>query len=91
MGNLRLVRRLRIFFAVFFVIEYLLGNHTGASFAMCAYLITLAVGHDMMERVFMAAEEGGSEHENGTGPKVGRGDVSQADPGKKDELEGGPR
>lgn len=92
MGNLRFIRKLRIFFGVLFCIEYFLGNHPGASFAMCGYLVTLYFGQDIMERTFVAAlEEAESENEKGTGAGVGGVDEPQAGPRKEDEPEGGPR
>jgi hypothetical protein len=92
LGSLRLIRKFRIFFAVLFAIEYFLGNQVGQSVCMLAYLITLYLGHDVMERTFVAAlDEGDLENANGTGAAVGRPDEPQARPGKKDEPEGGSR
>jgi hypothetical protein len=92
MGILRLVRKFRIFFAVLFAIEYLLGNQFGQNVCLLAYMVTLYVGHDIMERTFVAAlEEGELEYANRTREAVGRPDEPQTGAGKKDEPEGGPR
>lgn len=96
MGNLRLVRRFRIFFALLFLVEMLLGNSTAMNLAMCAYLVTVYIGHDMMERVFLAAieeaeSEGVFENENGTRAGVGRVDEPKDGPREEDQSKGSPR